>query len=105
MDAMAASPPAVILAADVRQCLTCMRWVPADVHAMMPAGVNPMCALCLAVSKLQAAIVTSNLSAEREEAVHQALWRAYVLITHCGRGTPSRPYIPLGSQEEQSVSE
>ena len=59
-----------------------------------------MCGLCLAVAELQAAIARSSLSIEREEAVHQALWRAHVLVVNCGRGTPSRPYTPLVTGEQ-----
>ena len=64
-----------------------------------------MCGLCLAMSELQAAIARSDLSIEREEAVHQALWRAHVMVVHSGRGTPSRPYLTLGTSEQESASE
>ena len=102
---MAATPSTVAPAAEVKQCLTCWRWVSTERHAVMPVGADPMCGLCLAMSELQAAIAGSNLTIEREGAVHQALWRAHVLVVNTGRGTVSRPYIHLGRQEEQSASE
>ena len=105
MDVMAAPPSADGPMTSVKQCLTCMRWVAIELHSVGPVGADPMCGLCLAVSELQAAIGRSRLSNEREEAVHQAIWRAHVLVTSCGRGTPSRPYVHLDMAEEETFSE
>ena len=89
---------------DLKECRSCGRWVAADLHAVMPIGSEAMCGLCLAVGELQDAIRRSSLTEDREEAVHQAIWRAHVLVVSCGRGTPSRPYTPLVTGE-QAASE
>ena len=80
---------------DLKECRSCRRWVAADLHAVMPIGAEATCGLCLAVEELQDAIRRSSLTEDREEAVHQAIWRALVLVVNCGRGTPSRGYTPL----------
>ena len=94
---MTSPTPAVGAAtsAEVKECRTCRRFVSVDLHAIVPIGAEAMCGLCLAVGELQDAIRRSNLTAAREEAVHQAVWRAHVLVVNVGLGTPSRPYAPL----------
>ena len=81
--------------AETKECQLCRRWVSVDLHAVMPQGMLPMCGLCLAMGELQDAIRRSSLTPEREEAVHQAVWRAHVMVVSAGRGTQSRPYAPL----------
>ena len=95
--ATASAAPAVGTApsADTKECQLCRRFVSVDLHAVMPQGMLPMCGLCLAVGELQDAIRRSSLTVEREEAVHQAVWRAHVMVVSAGRGTQSRPYAPL----------
>ena len=90
--------------ANSRECCSCRRWVTAALLAVGPIGSEAMCGLCVAVGELQDAIRRSSLTEDREEAVHQALWRAHALVVNCGRGTPSRPYTPLVTGE-QAASE
>ena len=85
---------------DLKECRSCRRWVTAALHAVVPIGAEATCGLCLAVGELQDAIRRSSLTEDREEAVHQALWRAHVLIVNCGGGVASRPYIPLVAGEQ-----
>ena len=95
--ATAAAAPAVGTASstETRECQLCQRFVSVDLHAVMPRGMLPMCSLCLAVGELQDAIRRSNLTPEREVAVHHAVWLAHVMVLRAGRGTQSRTDAPL----------
>ena len=86
-----------------KECGTCRRWVSPDLHAVMPIGADAMCGLCLAMGELQDAIRRSSLTTDREEAVHQAIWRAHVLVVSVGRGTPSRPYASVTSDGQDET--
>ena len=90
--------------ANSRECCSCRRWVTAALLAVGPIGSEAMCGLCVAIGELRDAIRRNTLSEHREEAVHQALWRAHVLVVNSGRGPPSRPYAPLVTGD-QAASE
>ena len=62
------------------QCSVCQKWVDRSRCAVMPVGADPMCSVCGAISEVESAQRTSQLTAAEEDEVLDALARVYEIL-------------------------